>query len=254
MTDIWSFVPLPYPAGLAFAVLRGLLWLALLGSGWWRGGAAWVGLVAGCALFPPAIGWVQVPLQQLTGTALQAFVGQQTLAANLLVFGFPQIFETGLVQEAAKLLPVLIYVTVFRPRGPSAPLRMGAAVGAGFGAFEAAWAIGLVFANGWSLDTFQLAGWAAALPFAERFVTVGFHTASGIILAYGLVRGMAPWTYLLAALLHTAVNYGAILRPAGLVTTTLAAELYVTFWCIVTVAIALWLRSRATDRRTVGVR
>lgn len=243
--DIQYWIPLPSPIGLALAALLGLLWMMVLAPrGWWRWRIVWLGIGAGVILFPPAIAWVQVPLQIAVGSWLVSAFGQEALRANLLLASIPQTLISGIVQEAARLLPLIAYVLLVRPSGVRRLLQVGAAVGAGFGAVEAAWAFGLVFAAGWTLDTVQAAGWLALIPFVERLFVVGLHTALGVILAYGLVRGIAPATFLLALLLHSIVNYGVAFAQAGLLGVE-GVELYIAFWSLATVGIALWLTRRA---------
>lgn len=237
------FLPAIHPVGWAMAVLLGVLWLTLLARpGWWRLVASWPAIVLGAALFAPSIAWIQVPLQAATGAALAALFDQAALKAYLLLLGLPQILESGIVQEAAKLLGLIVVVAVFRVRGGSI-IRVGAAVGLAFGAFEAAWVFGLVFASGWTTDTASLAGWRAYWPFAERFFAVGFHAATGVILGVGLARGWWPVAYCLAAVLHAATNYGVVVAQAGLLD-AIGLAVYVAVAALVSVALALWLRGR----------
>jgi uncharacterized membrane protein YhfC len=82
------------------------------------------------------------------------------------------------------------------------------------------------------------------IPFVERFFVVRLHTGLGMILAYGLVRGIAPATFVLAALLHAVANYSAVLLRAGLLD-AVAVEAYIGFVSLATVGFAAWLRHRA---------
>lgn len=242
--DLSYWIPLPYPFGILLALLLGFFWLLVLAAGWWRSAGAWLGLIVGAALFPISIAWVQVPLQSATGALIQNSLSAEWVQQNPLIASIPTVLESGIVQEAAKLLPLLLYVVVVRPRGAQPLLRIGGAVGAAFGAFEAAWAFGILFGAGWTLDTLRVGGLDALLPFYERLIAVGLHTGTGVILAYGLVRGVAPLAYLIATLLHAIANYGVVLLQAGILGAW-PAEIYFTVWALVAVGLALYFRSQA---------
>lgn len=242
--DVWSWVPQPYPAAILLALLVGLIWLSVVAPGWWRTAAVLPVALVGIVLFAPAIAWLQVPLQAATGSLLVSTFGAQAVGHNLLLAAIPSTLESGIVQEAVKLLPVLLYVVLVGPRGEKGPLRVGAAAGAAFGAMEAAWALGLVFAAGFSLDTLQLSGWQGVLPFWERFFVVGFHTASGLILGYGLVFGLAPLMYVVAVLMHSLLNYPIVLVQANLLD-PIALEGIIAVWALLCVALAIVLRRHA---------
>jgi hypothetical protein len=239
-TDISYYLPGLQPVGWGLAALLGLFWLTILGRpGWWRWAAVWLAILLGAALFAPTIAWVQVPLQGLTGAALVAAFGPASLSANLLIAAIPQVLESGIVQEAAKLLALLLLYFPLRQRGRRL-LALGAAVGVAFGAFEAAWVFGVVFSAGWTLATPQLAGPQAYLPFVERFFTVGFHGATGVLLAYGLLRGRPVLMYVAAALLHGLANYGVVLAQVRLLD-AIGVEVYVAVFSSLCLALALWL-------------
>ncbi len=243
------FLPAPYPVAWSLALLLGIFWLTLVTwSSWWRRLVVWPALLLGAAVFSPSIAWVQVPLQYVTGAALVQAFGQASLQANLLLAGIPQILESGLVQAAAKLLVILLLFLILRVRGGRLVL-VGAAVGASFGAFEAAWTFGLILASGWTPDTAQLLGSLAFIGFVERFFAVAFHTASGTLLGYGVLRGRAGLYYILAAALHSVANYAAILLQVRAVD-AIGSEVYVGVISLLAVGWAFTLarRSRLTVR------
>jgi hypothetical protein len=251
LPGIEAYLPASYPVAWILALLLGVFWLTLVTrTGWWRQFAVWPALILGAAVFAPSIAWVQSPLQYTTGDLLVKALGAASLRANLLLAGIPQVLESGLVQEAAKLLVIVVLLLALRLRGGRLVL-VGAAVGAAFGAFEAAWTFGLMFASGWTTDTFQLLGPMAFVGFVERFFAVAFHAASGTILGYGLQRGRAGWYYGLAALLHGLVNYVAILMQVRAVD-AVGSEVWVGVTSLLTFALAFALagRSRLTLRAT----
>jgi RsiW-degrading membrane proteinase PrsW (M82 family) len=162
----------------------------------------------------------------------------------ILLAGIPQILLSGLVQEGAKLVPVVAY---WRRSGknidPRLGLAIGAVAGAGFGIFEAQWAHNLIFASGWTWAAVQTGGFIALLGFWERFFTVAAHTAFSALAGYGLARGWGWQFYLIASVLHGLLNYSAVLLQAGLLT-TVHVEIYVAAVAVAVTAWAMWLRWR----------
>ncbi len=190
-----------------------------------------------------AVSFIQIPLQIWIGDALNHFWSEDTLLGWILLAGIPAVLISGLVQEAAKLLPPLVCFRWRRPGEAKLALIVGAIAGAGFGIFEAQWALNTIFASGWSWATFELFGFNALLGFWERFFSVAFHIGATAIAAYGLFQGKVWQFYLLAVFLHFALNYGILLVQAGHLT-ALQAEIHIAVLALVTVGLALWLRWR----------
>jgi RsiW-degrading membrane proteinase PrsW (M82 family) len=170
----WALILIAIAIGIVF----GAIWL----TPYWppiikRPGLWIVGIVS--AFFTwTAIAFIQVPLQHWTGQALLHFWDQGTLTNWLLLAGIPQILLSGLVQEGAKLVPVVFYWWrnhwKFTPRFG---LIVGAVSGAGFGVFEAIWIHNTIFAAGWTWSAVETSGFLALLGFWERFFSVAFHIA-----------------------------------------------------------------------------
>lgn len=244
MGDVTSYFAYPSATGIGLALLFGLVWLAPLTLPWWKNRWAWLAFIGGALAFAPAIAWVQIPLQTWTGKLLTHLFSQDILQRYILLFGIPQVLLSGVVQEAFKLAPPLIYLRLQKDRNkPKTALAIGAISGAGFGIFEAQWLLNQVFTLGWTWQTVQLLGWQALLPFGERFFTVAFHTATTALAAYGVSRRRGWLSYLLVAFVHSLTNYGILFAQTGLVT-TIQLELYVVFWAVSTMSIAHWLRWR----------
>ncbi len=224
----------------------GFIWLALYRPSVKN---AWLYLIFAASAFLTwaAIAFVQVPLQKWTGQALQFFWNPQTLTRWVLLTGIPVVLLSGLVQEAAKLVPVV--VCRLRNHGSMNPregLIAGAVAGAGFGVFEAVWVFNTIFASGWSWHSVEASGYLALLGFWERFFTVGFHIGSSAIAGYGLGRKWGWQFYLIASALHGAANYAVILL-AGRVLSTTQVEVYIAVVAVVVTGIALWLLWRVTS-------
>jgi RsiW-degrading membrane proteinase PrsW (M82 family) len=191
-----------------------------------------------------AIAFIQIPLQSFYSLALLQFFDRFTIINWLLLAGIPSVLLSGLVQEAAKLAPVVFYwVRQGRYLTPKAGLIAGAVSGAGFGVFEAIWIHNTMFAAGWSLLTLQSSGPIAFLGFVERFFAVAFHIAASALAGYGLAKGKAWQFYLIAAFLHGALNYGVILLQTGLLN-SITVEIYTALFACAVTAVALWLRWR----------
>jgi RsiW-degrading membrane proteinase PrsW (M82 family) len=211
----WALIATATAIGFIF----GAIWLAPYGLTVFKKRWAWAVAAGGALLTWAAIAFIQVPLQSLTGQALLSFWDQATLMRWLLLAGIPQILLSGLVQEAAKLIPVIIYwMRNNKSLAAGSGLVAGAVSGAGFGVFEAIWVHNTIFASGWTLGTIQTSGLTALLGFWERFFTVGFHIAVSALAGYGLAKRRAWQFYLATALLHGLANYSVVLLQSGLLT------------------------------------
>jgi len=241
--DIKAFFANPNPSGIGIALLFGLLWLAPMAPPLRQWKRLLIMLVGGALLFAPSIAWVQVPLQKQVGNLLTTFFAPSLIQGYLPIFAIPQGLLSGLVQEGAKLAPVIIYLRLYphRTRAKTA-LIMGATAGMAYGTVEAQWVLNQVFALGWSWQTVQL-GWEALLPFWERLFTVAFHIATAAIAAWGLAKGRGWRFYLLVSLAHFAANYPIVFLQAGYVSIQ-QVEAYIALLGSGTMGVALWLRWR----------
>lgn len=239
-----SFFANPNALGIGLAIAFGAIWLAAyrppLRSRPWL----WVIIVISIFLTLAAASFIQIPLQVLAGRAMGNFWSEEVIMSSILLFGIPQILLSGLVQEGAKLVPIVLY---WRREGknidPKTGLVVGAVAGAGFGAFEAQWVHNIVFASGWSWEAVQTGGLMALAPFGERFFVVAAHTAFSALAGYGLFKGKGWQFYLIVSGLHALLNYSAALLRAGTLT-VMQLEIYVAVVAMSVTAWALWLRWR----------
>jgi hypothetical protein len=240
------FVGVPDWRSAALAVLFVLPWLVWLGRGWLRSIWLWLALAGGAALFSVSIALVQVPLQQLVGAALLSVMDLATIQRNLLVVSIPSLLVASAVQESVKVgLAILALRAAKAGRNRRAGVAFGAAAGAGYGGFEAFWAMNTIFAAGMTWGTVQLAGPMALIGFVERFFAVPFHIGVTTVSAYGYTAGK-PWRFwLLAVLIHTVANYGVVLLQVG-VLNPVTVEIWVAVVAVATTAFALALRRRST--------
>jgi len=241
-----SFFQNPSALGIGLAIAFGAVWLAGYRPPLFKKPWLWAVLVSSAILALAAASFIQIPLQVLAGAALGHFWSQEVLESRILLAGIPQIFLSGLVQEGAKLVPVVVYWwRSGKNIDPKLGLAIGAVAGAGFGIFEAQWAHNLIFASGWTWGAVQTGGFMALAGFWERFFTVAAHTAFSALAGYGLARGWGWQFYLIAACLHGLLNYGVALLQAGLFT-IIHLEIYVAVLAVLVTAWALWLRWRKT--------
>jgi RsiW-degrading membrane proteinase PrsW (M82 family) len=207
----------------------------------------WIVGVASAFLTWTAIAFIQIPLQNWTGQALGHFWGQFTLLQWLLLASIPQILLSGLVQEGAKLVPVIFYW--WRNHwniDPKLGLIVGAVSGAGFGIFEAIWVYNTIFSSGWSWSTVETSGFISLLGFWERFFTIAFHIAVSALAGYGLAKRLGWQFYLIASFLHGVINYSVVLLQKGLLT-AVQVEIYIAVLAVAITLVVLWLRWHNTE-------
>jgi len=239
-----SFFQNPSAWGIGLAIAFGVVWLAGYRPPLFKKPWLWAVLVSGAFLTLAVVCFIQIPLQTWTGQALNHFWSQEVLTRWILLAAIPQILLSGLVQEGAKLVPVVVY---WQRSGknidPKLGLAIGAMAGAGFGIFEAQWALNAIFASGVTWEAVQSGGFMALLGFWERFFVVAAHIAFSALAGYGLAKGWGWQFYLIASVLHGLLNYSIVLLQAGLFT-VLHAEIYIAVIAVLVTAWALWLRWR----------
>ena len=241
-----SFFQNPSAWGIGLAIAFGAVWLAGYRPPLFKKPWLWAVLVSSAFLTLAAISFIQTPLWSWIGQALNHFWSQEVLMRWILLAGIPQILVSGLVQEGSKLVPVVVY---WQRSGknidPKLGLAIGAVAGAGFGIFEAQWALNDVFASGVTWEWVQTGGFMALIygGFWERFFTVAAHIAFSALAGYGLAKGWGWQFYLIVSFLHGLLNYSVILFYAGRLA-ILYAEIYIAVVAVAVTAWALWLRWR----------
>jgi RsiW-degrading membrane proteinase PrsW (M82 family) len=241
-----SFFQNPSAWGIGLAIAFGAVWLAGYRPPLFKKPWLWAVLVSSAFLTLAAVCFIQIPLHIWSGQALGHFWSQEVLMRWILLAGIPQILLGGLVQEGSKLVPVVVY---WRRSGknidPKLGLSIGAVAGAGFGIFEAQWALNAIFASEVTWAAVQTGGFVALLGFWEGFFVVAAHIAFSALAGYGLAKGWGWQFYLIASVLHGLLNYSAVLWRAG-VLTDIPVEIYIAVLAVLVTAWALWLRWRKT--------
>lgn len=244
MMSITSFFNNPSGWGIGLAVLFGIVWLVALKPLKLNRLSPWLVMLAGAVLFAPSIAWIQAPLQTQVGNLLISRLGLLTYQDEIIFTAIPVVLLSGLVQEGAKLLPVVIYwFTNRRILDPKLALTVGAMAGAGFGIVEGQWVLNSIFASGWHFSLFQTYGFLGIAGFYERFFTIAFHTASAALVAWGLAKGYGWQFYLLASFLHFLTNYTTVFYQKGLIS-IVQIEIIIGVFASVLFAVVAWLRYR----------
>lgn len=167
---------------------------------------------------------IQLAYMRLVGTRL-------TSSLSGYITYFPVALISGLVQELLKALPfALLFLFRYRRSGLA---QFFAAAGLGFGVWEAIWLAALPLA--------QYGGWYAPAVF-ERTYAIIFHIAATFITGYGFAAYRPLRYYLAAALLHGAINFGAVLH-SGRILGLWQTEMWGLAWALATLLIA-WVLGR----------
>jgi len=234
---------------IGLAIGFGGVWLTCYWPPLFKKPWLWAVLVSSAFLTVAAVCFIQTPLNTWVLQALGHFWSQETLASWILLAVVPLVLLSGLVQEGAKLVPVVVY---WRRSGksldPKLGLVIGAVAGAGFAIFEAQWTHNRIFADGWTWGAVQTYGFVALLGFWQKFFAVAAHIAFSALAGYGLAKGWGWQFYIIAVALDSLLNYASVLYNAQLLT-NIQAIIYISVLPALVTAWALWLRWR---RRTVA--
>ena len=234
----------PNILGIGLAIAFGAVWLI----GYWpplfKRYWLWAVLISSAILSLAAVAFIQMPLQIWSNQLLNYFWSGETLTRWILLVGIQIVLLSGLVQEGAKMIPMVVWWwRSGRSLDPKLGLAIGAVSGAGLGIFEAVWAHGKIFAAGWTWQAVQSGGLLALAGFWERFFAVAFHIAASALVGYGLAKGRGWQFYLLAAFLHSLLNYSVVLLQAKFFT-IVHVEIYAAVVAVLVTAVVLWLRWR----------
>jgi RsiW-degrading membrane proteinase PrsW (M82 family) len=230
----WKSIMVAIVLGLVF----GAVWLVFYFPPLFKKPMLWVVAAVSAILTWTAIAFVQIPFQNWYVDAIKHFWGSTDISSWYLLIAFPLVLLSGLVQEAAKLVPTLVcWWRSKRSLTPKMGLIIGAVSGAGFGVFEAIWVHNQIFVYGvsWSVvDNYALGLW-------ERIFSVAFHIAASALTGWGIAKRKGWLFYVIAAFLHGIVNFSVILINDNKLTAT-QSEIYLTVIALAVTAFALWLR------------
>ncbi len=213
----------------------------------------WLWAVAAVSAFLTLLAFVfvQVPLQSWIQVLMEGTWDVWTLSDWLLLTMIPLVLVSGLVQEGAKMVPVVFWwLKSGRNINPRTGLAIGAIAGAGFGIFEAVWIHNqLLLYLGLPWDAVEY-GFEGIARYWESFFTVGFHIAATALAGYGLARGKGWQFYLIVAVLHALINYAVVLQ-VQFDLADVQMETYVAVLAVLVTAAVLLLRWRKAKEEEV---
>ena len=244
----WKLIILSIELSFVF----GAIWLALYRPQLFWKRSLWIIAGVSAILTWAAVAFVQIPLQSWTGQAIIHIWSESTLTKWILLAAIPQILLSGIVQEAAKLAPVLFFWwRNKRNFTPQFGLIAGAVAGAGFGIFEAIWVHNQIFVSGWNLHLIGAEGFSSLLGFWERFFSIAFHISASALAGYGLAKRKGWQFYLLASLLHGVMNYSIVLLQTNKLT-VIQDEIVTAIFAVALTIVVLWLRWHKTKEIPVN--
>jgi RsiW-degrading membrane proteinase PrsW (M82 family) len=252
MKDFLSFFNNLSLVWIGLAITFGLVWLAALGAWQWRGKWLWLAL-AGVAIFPISVAWVQVPLANLVSNWFIHRYGLGAYQNRVFLTRIPVVLLGGLVLAGAKLFPIVVYwLGRNRKVNPKIGLAIGAMVGAGFGVFEAQWVLNKVLAFGFNLSWVTKYGFLGILPLWDTFFAVAFDLATAALLGYGLAKGKGWQFYLLVSCLQFLADYSTLLFSMGKVT-IVQMEIIIAVFSVMIFGVVLWLMWRKIEEIKPGL-
>ncbi len=231
-------------------ILYGIIWLApflppILKNRW-----LWAVFFGSILIGTAAVSFIQVPLQlTLDGPLTRAFSGIFNEITIMCVVGIIMSLISALIQEGAKLTPVVLYW--WRKKkdiNPTFGLILGAVAGAALGMIETFLGQNQLLEIG--LDNLLKNGMLFTVSiFLVRFFSIAFHTGATAIAGYGLASGKGWQFYLIICAVHLIYDYVTVLLSAKVISFALA-EILLYFIAILVMAYALWLRWRKREQKT----
>jgi hypothetical protein len=195
-----------------------------------------------------AIVFVQIPLQIWADDASNHFWDAGTIWDWWLLIALPQLVARGLVQEGARMVPIVFWWwRSGKAITPGMAMAIGALAGAGFGIFDATHVHLQVFGAGWTWEVYQTTGFEAIAGFWDAFFNTGFYIAISAFIGYGLAKGKGWQFYLIGSGIHILYNYKRVLLQAEYLTVVQAEVYAAVFVVILTAVVLLWFR-RASRR------
>lgn len=224
-------------SGSGLALLICLLWLLIFRPPLFKQPWLWLVALAGAVLGILAVAFVQTPLNILINKMWHEGGG----LFLVLLIGLLAALMVGLVQEGAKLLPLLV---LRKRRGGALTEQEGFTAGAvsgfGYAFFETFYVMNFLFASGWNWDVLGNEYPALLLTSWERIAMFGLHMGLSALAGWGLAKGKGLRFYLLAAALHAfagLMNYLMSTLNFPIVLTELALMIEVVVLTIVLLSI-----------------
>ncbi len=227
--------------GLALAF--GAVWLSAHWPPLFKYPWFWVLAVFSAFFTMAAFAFVRTPLQYYYDKLVNHFFTPATVSDWLMLLGIPAVLINGLVQEGAKMVPMVAWWwKEKRSITPAMGLAIGAVAGAAFGIFDAFQVFGSTFSSGWTTAAFSQ-GFTGIASFWERFFSIGFQTSISAMVGYGLARGKGWQYYLAAAGFHALFNYTSYIYNKQYLN-LVQVETLIAFIAVVITAVVLIVRYR----------
>jgi RsiW-degrading membrane proteinase PrsW (M82 family) len=234
---------------ITFGIVLGGIWLALFWPPMFKKPWLWVVIIVSAIFTWTARAFVQTPLMiwsQEVGNNLWDPAKLNYIDLILLV-GIPQMLFVGIVQEAAKFVPVLFYWWGSkRSLTPKFGLMLGAVSGAGFGILETINKINMNSVYRWNWLP-QGVGQSGILSSVTSII---FHTASTALLGYGLTKRKAWLYFMIVVLAHGFGDYVSIILQRNNRLTTIQVDLLIGILLLAITIVVLWLRWHKTKEIT----
>ena len=230
---------------ITFGIVLGGIWLALFWPPMFKKPWLWVVIIVSAIFTWTARAFVQTPLMiwsQEVGNNLWDPAKLNYIDLILLV-GIPQMLFVGIVQEAAKFVPVLFSK---RSLTPKFGLMLGAVSGAGFGILETINKINMNSVYRWNWLP-QGVGQSGILSSVTSII---FHTASTALLGYGLTKRKAWLYFMIVVLAHGFGDYVSIILQRNNRLTTIQVDLLIGILLLAITIVVLWLRWHKTKEIT----
>lgn len=194
--DLLSSLHIRMPVYGLFLVIA-IIGLIYPGWGGWSDKRTWLYFVIGALLYPVIL-YTQAPLQEWYGRRYIVPVIRD--GGSLLVVSLLPAILTGFMQQTLKLIPLLFLRNLIKKQRVKI-IILGAFLGGGFGFCEACYVIG---------PAFQSLGLTTPV-LMEKIFSVLFHTATGAIMAYGVLSGKKVFFWIIAAIGHALSAYLIVL-------------------------------------------
>ena len=228
-------------AGLA--LVFGIIFLVYYWPPLLRKPGLWLTAVGSALLTVVATAFIYVTISYYYTQWLDATFSTGTLNDTMLLWSIPIVLALGLVQEGAKMVPMLFWWLGKTKPDPRMGVIIGAVAGAGYGIFEAFYSHNQIFATGWGWDNVALGGVTSLLPFWICFWTVACHIGISALVGYGLAKRKIWLYYPLAAFVHALVTYLSVLAAKGTITGNQMGIILAVGGLII-IGISLWLHRR----------
>ena len=234
---------------IGLAIAFGAVWLASYWPPLFKKPWLWIVLIGSAFFTLAAVCFIQNPLGDLfyRETILLWLSSHEVIRRLIFLAGIPIL--KGLIQEGAKLLPVVVWWRrSSKNLDPKLGLTIGAVAGVGFAILGAHGALNYIFASGWDSYYMQF---DVLNGFWGIFFRVAAQIAFPALAGYGLAKGWGWQFYLIASSLHGLLYMARSGLFPILVTMSvphfeysLEASVYTAVLSALVTAWALWLRWR----------